>query len=124
MQTKKIFAAIVSFALSIAGAALAAGKLLDGDMVSVFWLVEFILGLWVTAVYLHGKGTHDHYWKLLDVLFFVVGLGLSLFYARYRMPGLLLLLGFPFRQMLGRDAAAEQAEQAEKKSRFDEHIKR
>lgn len=124
MQTKKIFAAILSFALSIAGAALAAGRLLRGDMGSVFWLVEFILGLWVTAVHLHGKGTHEPYWNLLDVLLFVAGLGLSLFYARYRLLGLLLLLGFPFRQMLGRDTAAEESEQAEKKSRFEEHIKR
>lgn len=123
MDVKKIGMAIVSFALCIAGAAVAAGKLLGGDGLSVFWLVEFVLGLWVTALHLHGKSAHGRYWNFLDVLLFVVGLGLFLLFSRYRLMGLLLLVGFPFRQMLGRDGT-EESEQTEQKSRFDEHIRR
>ncbi len=122
---KEVLAGVVSVLCSLGGLVLAVGKLLDGDLLSIFWLCAFGFGLGLTVWLMRGKKMQEKgILQLLDLLLFVAGLGLSLFHARYRLPGLLLVLGFPFRQMLGRDQAAQQSEQAEKKSRFDEHIQR
>ncbi len=124
MAGKKRWAAVVSVALSVAGLVLAAGHVLQGDRWSAVWLAVFAVGVWVTAVELRREDGTPKFWKFLDVLLFAAGLALALFYSRYRLQGLLLVMAFPFRQMVGQTPAAEESEQAEKKNRFDAHKQR
>ncbi len=122
---KEVLASAVSVLCSLGGLVLAVEKLLWGDRLSLFWVCAFGFCLGLTVWLSLGKKMGEKsLLQLLDLLVFVAGLGLSLFYGRYRLLGLLLMLAFPFRQRLGRTPAAEESEQAEKKSRFDEHIQR
>lgn len=121
MKTGRIIIAVLSVLLNIAGIVLIAGRLFAGDWACLVYLVSFLAGVVLTALYFMDKAK-GKIWRFLDLLLFAAGLGLFLAFFRYRWPGLVLILSFPLRQLLrGRDT---EGEQQEKKERFDDHIKR
>ena len=121
MKKGTILLAVMSFLLSLAGAAMAVHILSAGDLWGIYWLAEFLLGAVLTAVRLTKKGKAGAAWNFLDLVLFVIGLGLFLLYSRYRWIGLVLVLGFPLRRLLGRETAEERTEKTE---RFEQHIHR
>ena len=118
---------LVALLLSAAGLMLAAEMLVfDGDMWATVYVVVFGFELIETAWLWYAQKHEKHLprWAgFVDMVLFIVGLGLSLFHGRFRMLGLNVMLVFPLRQMMRRQE--EQTEDAEEKEeRFQQHIKR
>ena len=124
---KSFIWSLVALLLSVAGLMLALEMLLfDADIWAMVYVVVFAFELaetiWLWYAQKHGK--HLPRWAgFVDMVLFIVGLGLSLFHGRFRMLGLNVMLVFPLRQMMRRQE--DQNEEAEEKSdRFQQHIKR
>ena len=124
---KTVIWSLVALLLSVAGLMLAVEMLaFDGDKWATVYVVVFGYELaetvWLWFARKHEK--HLPQWAgFVDMVLFIVGLGLSLFHGRFRMLGLNVMLIFPLRQMMRRQE--EQAEEAgEKTDRFQQHIKR
>ncbi len=122
-----MIAKLAALLLGAAGLLLALDMaLFDQDLWALSYVVIFAFEtaetLWLWHAQKHDKPL-PHWLGFVDMVLFIVGLGQSLFYGRFRMLGLNVMLIFPLRQMMRR--RQEQSEDAQEKSRrFDEHIQR
>ena len=118
---------LVTLLLSLAGLLLAGEMLLvDADRWAAVYVVIFLFEtaetLWLWYAQKHGRHLPRAV-GFIDMVLFIIGLGLSLFHGRFRMLGLNVMLVFPLRQIM-RLREDQKEDNEEKSDRFQQHIKR